>query len=168
MSADLHLYVFDPEKLDPSIITDWQNAEYVINEDGSYDPEDTERVQAIGERYSEAVFGIIDSTGAWRNVEGDIWIGQVSWGKVGFGLGSYRDFVPRSVEYLGKFYAARGGIVTITEANIPAILTAFNLPHDSIYERRVNGRKSRGVNKARNIKKFLEANIGKTTFVGGM
>ena len=169
MSADLHIITFRPERIDPQIILDYNAAEWEDNPDGSFNIESTERVQAIGELYHTAVYGDIDDRSTWSPYDDSIWVGQVSWVKAGMtGEASYRQWIPRSVEVIQDYYNRHGGVVEITEKMIPVFTTAFSLPHDSHYEKSHNGHKSRGVAKARNIKKFLEANIGKLSFADSM
>jgi len=168
MSADLHIITFSPERIDPQVIIDYNTADYIDNSDGSFDMENIEYVQSVGEVYHNAVFGDINDESTWHRYDDDIWVGQVSWMKAGlFGEAGYREWIPRSVEAIQKLYNKQpGGILVITPQIIPVFTTAFSLPHDSHFEKRhADGQKSRGVNKARNIKKFLEANIGKMSFV---
>jgi hypothetical protein len=162
MSADLHIIVFDDKKLDPEIIR-----KVTAFDMGAYENYSDDAFRAA---YDE-VDGLHDTIYASTNYEhdnfiDDVWIGQVSGMKASLTEDGYRRYIPRSVAAISALYTRHGGVVVITPTIIPAITTAFNLAHDSDYEKRdAQGFKSRGVAKARDVKRFLNANIGNTTFV---
>jgi hypothetical protein len=159
MSADLHIITFNPDTLDPALVREFATFEY----DYDAKPED---IAIRIKRYNELSDKVTEANDYEPiHYVDDVWVGQVSGLKIG-STGNRNDYIPLAVESIGALYKRQGGVVYITPEIIPAITVAFSLPHISKYEQPYpDGQRSRGIAKARDVKKFLIANIGKPTFV---
>lgn len=177
MSADLHLYVFDPALTPAALVRQFLTYDDLAYTDRSL--EEWEAASALNDELRDALFAARPVTGKYVNLIDDCWLGNVSWAKGGDNAASWRRWVPRSVEHVSAAYEARGGVVELTPGFAAHLLTGFNLPHTSAYEnprdahggtpkRSIYGRSRRspkGVARARDVKKFLTAHVGLSSFV---
>lgn len=160
MAADLHIIVV-PEGIDLDELRHYSTWEFP-GEDVPQDEFEAllDRVEAV----STALYTV-------EHPVDNVWVGACSPGKASM-MENFRRYVPRAVETINNLYIKHGGVIRITPEIIPAITTAFNLPHDSFYESKFDNQgrlippseRWRGINKARSVKKFLWENIGKDTF----
>jgi hypothetical protein len=168
MSADLHLRALREPSLAPLLrdwgrgnIAEWDALPRADDDSPNADQLREEAWDALSDR-DEQLEQMATELGIWDGP--NVWLGQVSWSKAGLFAdedGSWRRWVPRCVEAIQRFYDAHGGIVAMTPGVRSAVTTAFSLPHDSWYE---TG-KSRGVAKARDVKKWCDQHMGDLTFV---
>lgn len=83
--------------------------------------------------------------------------------------------IPRSMDSIMRLYERNNHVVRITPAIIPAFTTSYSLKSFSEYEHHRNNRGGRkrskfpkgtsGIAQARDVKKFLQDHVGKSSFV---
>lgn len=161
MSADMHIIVA-PDTIPMDELKFYGTWEYDTNMSN-------EEFFAADDRISAVADALYHGDDAW-NLD-DVWVAACSPAKAGF-MGDYDRYIPGAVRAINDLYTRNGGVIVITPEIIPAITTAFNMPNRSIYgaENDRSGfiprkERMRGVNRARKVKRFLEANMGKATFV---
>lgn len=162
MAADLHIIVV-PDRVSVDELKFYTTWDY----DGAETPEQLDALLDHVNAVSDSLYN--DETERWSFPD-DVWVGACSPAKAGM-LGDFGRYIPGTVAAIHNFYVKQGGIVRITPETIPVITTAFNLPNRSIYGAKTDSlgyvprnERMRGLNRAREVKKFLVKNLGKDTF----
>jgi len=184
MSADLHIITFDPKLVSIDIVREYVNydLDFSLSNEALLAANDRQS-DIMGQLYGPLYNSGLQAEQPWVSpLLDNAWIGQVSYAKADlFGegtkaerLATWRRYVPRAVEYIQQAYQRQGGVVQLTPAFAASLMPAFNLLHDSMYEDLRNERGGRqrqpkryrisGVARARDIKTWLNANMGAYSF----
>lgn len=163
MSADLYIIVC-PERIPLEELRFYNTWNYDDDADDEVKfQEALDRVNAVADSLYH------DETSGWSFPD-EVWVGSASYAKASL-LGDAQKYIPLTVSTIQNFYNRHGGVVRVTPGVVTAITTAFSLPNRSIYGAKFDSqgfipRKNRmaGLNKARKVKQFLEANMGRDTF----